>query len=74
MEIGKRGIWTQEQMQQQRPDIVYKVLAMDTICEQEPDRFNSLMVRLVKRRVFLFFYVSLGPLVSLVTWSSRKCM
>eukprot|EP00913_Durusdinium_trenchii_P033495 g31359.t1 len=38
-----------EQMQQQRPDIVYKVLAMDTICEQEPDRFNSLMVRLVKR-------------------------
>ncbi|CAK9097816.1 unnamed protein product [Durusdinium trenchii] len=49
VEIGKRGIWTQEQMQQQRPDIVYKVLAMDTICEQEPDRFNSLMVRLVKR-------------------------
>ena len=25
MEIGKRGIWSSEQMQQQRPDVQYQV-------------------------------------------------
>eukprot|EP00435_Cladocopium_sp_Y103_P035571 s1052_g9.t1 len=49
VEIGKRGIWTSEQMQQQRPDVQYQVLAMDTLCEQEPDRFQDLLVRLSRR-------------------------
>lgn len=49
VEIGKRGIWSTEQMQQQRPDVQYQVLAMDTLCEQEPNRFQDLLVRLSRR-------------------------
>ncbi|CAE7743783.1 ppsC, partial [Symbiodinium pilosum] len=36
IEIGKRGIWTHDDMTKVRPKVQYKVLAMDTICNEDP--------------------------------------
>ncbi|CAJ1331575.1 unnamed protein product [Effrenium voratum] len=49
VEIGKRNIWSAEEVRQQRPDVRYEVLAMDTMCSQEPERFGQLMAGLAER-------------------------
>ncbi|CAE8630033.1 unnamed protein product [Polarella glacialis] len=49
VEIGKRGVWTKEEVYKERPDVHYELLAMDTICEQEPDRFHELIEGLSER-------------------------
>ena len=36
LEIGKRNIWTKEQMQDHRPDIDYHVIALDDIAKDKP--------------------------------------
>ncbi|CAE7415002.1 pikAI [Symbiodinium natans] len=51
IEIGKRGIWTHEEMANSRPDVHYRTLAMDTICEEAPGQFQELMQRLSARMV-----------------------
>ncbi|CAK9099313.1 Polyketide synthase PksJ (PKS) [Durusdinium trenchii] len=49
MEIGKRLIWSHEQMQQERPDVQYEKIAMDWVMEHQPERYNVLMRRLVSQ-------------------------
>lgn len=49
IEIGKRGIWTKDEMERARPDVEYRTLAMDTVCEEDPAKFQELMKRLSAR-------------------------
>eukprot|EP00931_Biecheleriopsis_adriatica_P047752 TRINITY_DN27548_c0_g2_i1.p1 TRINITY_DN27548_c0_g2~~TRINITY_DN27548_c0_g2_i1.p1 ORF type:complete len:4734 (-),score=1179.49 TRINITY_DN27548_c0_g2_i1:215-14152(-) len=49
VEIGKRGIWTHEQMWQARPDVMYEKIASDTMMEKEPWRYNGYLKRLLTR-------------------------
>lgn len=35
MEIGKRGIWSHEQMYAERPDVMYEKIAADTMMDLE---------------------------------------
>ncbi|CAK9056190.1 Phenolphthiocerol/phthiocerol polyketide synthase subunit C ((Phenol)carboxyphthiodiolenone synthase subunit C) (Beta-ketoacyl-acyl-carrier-protein synthase I) (Phthiocerol synthesis polyketide synthase type I PpsC) [Durusdinium trenchii] len=49
MEIGKRGIWSHEQMFEARPDVMYEKIAADTMMDLEPWRYNAYMKRLVTR-------------------------
>eukprot|EP00959_Pyramimonas_sp_CCMP1952_P009357 195246-Pyramimonas_sp.AAC.1 len=47
MEIGKRGIWSHDEMKEKRPDVQYEKIAMDWVMEHDPARYNVLMRRLV---------------------------
>ncbi|CAE8625694.1 unnamed protein product [Polarella glacialis] len=49
MEIGKRGIWTHEQMREARPDVQYERIEADTMMEKEPWRYNGYLKRLLER-------------------------
>jgi len=49
MEIGKRGIWSHEEMREARPDVMYEKIAADTMMEREPWRYNGYLQRLRKR-------------------------
>ncbi|CAJ1343367.1 unnamed protein product, partial [Effrenium voratum] len=49
MEIGKRLIWSHDQMHQTRPDVQYEKIAMDWVMEYQPERYNVLMRRLVSQ-------------------------
>lgn len=49
MEIGKRGVWTDEEMSAARPDVLYRRIAADTMMEQEPWRYNAYLQRLLER-------------------------
>ena len=49
MEIGKRGIWSHEQMFEARPDVMYEKIAADTMMDKEPWRYNGYMKRLISR-------------------------
>eukprot|EP00746_Dinoflagellata_sp_MGD_P146315 gnl/MRDRNA2_/MRDRNA2_78811_c0_seq1.p1 gnl/MRDRNA2_/MRDRNA2_78811_c0~~gnl/MRDRNA2_/MRDRNA2_78811_c0_seq1.p1 ORF type:complete len:1358 (+),score=334.40 gnl/MRDRNA2_/MRDRNA2_78811_c0_seq1:121-4074(+) len=49
MEIGKRGIWSYEQMAEERPDVLYKKIAADTMMYEEPWRYNDYLKRLLTR-------------------------
>jgi acyl transferase domain-containing protein/NADPH:quinone reductase-like Zn-dependent oxidoreductase/NAD(P)-dependent dehydrogenase (short-subunit alcohol dehydrogenase family)/acyl carrier protein len=46
MEIGKRNVYTKEQMTAERPDVYYELLALDYYMEHDPPKFNSLLTRL----------------------------
>ena len=35
MEIGKRGIWSHEQMFEARPDVMYEKIAADTMMDKD---------------------------------------
>jgi len=48
VEIGKRDVWTHDQVKQERSDIDYHLLAIDAICENEPQRYHNLLSRLAK--------------------------
>ncbi|CAJ1350508.1 unnamed protein product, partial [Effrenium voratum] len=49
MEIGKRGIWSHQQMFEARPDVMYEKIAADTMMDLEQWRYNAYMKRLVDR-------------------------
>ena len=49
MEIGKRLIWSHDQMRRERPDVQYEKIAMDWVMEFQPERYNVLMRRLVSQ-------------------------
>jgi len=49
IEIGKRGIWSHEQMREARPDVMYEKIAADTMMEKEPWRYNAYLKRLLMR-------------------------
>ncbi|CAM9893517.1 unnamed protein product, partial [Chrysoparadoxa australica] len=41
MEIGKRGIWTADEMRAARPDVMYETIALDTQIAEEPLVFRE---------------------------------
>ena len=45
-EIGKRGVWTNEEMRQARPDVRYHLIAIDHMMEEDPDHYQVLLARL----------------------------
>ncbi len=47
VEIGKRGIWSHEQVAEHRSDVAYHVLAVDRLTEEEPGRVGGLLRGLV---------------------------
>lgn len=49
MEIGKRGIWSHEQVKELREDVYYEKIAADTMMEKEPWRYNGYLKRLLTR-------------------------
>jgi len=49
MEIGKRGIWSHEEMYKARPDVMYEKIASDTMMEKECWRYNAYLSRLLGR-------------------------
>ena len=49
VEIGKRNVWTPEQVVEARPDVRYYLLAIDAICQEEPERYQGLLQRLARR-------------------------
>jgi NADPH:quinone reductase-like Zn-dependent oxidoreductase/acyl carrier protein len=49
VEIGKRGIWPATQMQQQRPDVAYHVLALDEELRRQPSRVGAVLAALASR-------------------------
>ena len=46
VEIGKRDIWTTEQVKEKYPTVDYHIEAIDHVCEFEPDRYHGLLRRL----------------------------
>ena len=42
-EIAKRDIWSAERMAEARSDIVYEIVALDTVMFTEPDRIRDLL-------------------------------
>ncbi|CAK9055131.1 unnamed protein product [Durusdinium trenchii] len=48
VEIGKRDVWTVEEVAKFRKDVKYYPLAIDGVCENEPDRYQGLLKRLEK--------------------------
>jgi acyl transferase domain-containing protein/NADPH:quinone reductase-like Zn-dependent oxidoreductase/acyl carrier protein len=49
VEIGKRGIWTAEQVKLSRPDVRYEIVALDQDIVQEPLRVGTVLRELVNR-------------------------
>ncbi|KAH7650255.1 hypothetical protein FG379_003325, partial [Cryptosporidium bovis] len=50
VELGKRGVWTEEEMRNKRPDVKYKTVAIDVMMEENPKWFGKMLDR-IKRRV-----------------------
>ncbi|CAL1148755.1 unnamed protein product [Cladocopium goreaui] len=48
VEIGKRDVWSVEEVAKFRSDVKYYPLAIDGVCENEPDRYQGLLKRLEK--------------------------
>jgi len=49
IEIGKRGVWSHQQMREARDDVMYEKIAADTMMELEPWRYNRYLKRLLQR-------------------------
>ncbi|KAF7455686.1 Type I fatty acid synthase, partial [Cryptosporidium felis] len=45
IELGKRGTWTEEEMKEKRPDIKYKIVAVDAMMESDPAWFGGMLLR-----------------------------
>jgi hypothetical protein len=45
-EIGKRGVWTKEEMQQAHPGVQYHLIAIDHVMQEDPDHYQILLARL----------------------------
>ena len=63
VEIGRRGIWSEEAMAAARPDVAYSTLAVDQLKEQDPARPGAALRAVAER-------VASGELTPLVhtTW------
>jgi NADPH:quinone reductase-like Zn-dependent oxidoreductase len=49
MEIGKRNVYTKEQMTEERPDVYYELLALDYYMAYDRPKFNELLTRFCRR-------------------------
>ncbi|HXA49460.1 MAG TPA: type I polyketide synthase, partial [Candidatus Acidoferrum sp.] len=49
LEIGKRDIWTQEQMRAARPDVAYHAIALDRMIIEEPDKLGAIFRGIMER-------------------------
>ena len=49
VELGKRGIWTAAEMEAARPDVGYRVVALDRVTREEPGRAGSVLRAVVER-------------------------
>ena len=49
IEIGKRGIWSHQQMWEARRDVMYEKIAADTMMEKEPWKYNAYLKKLLSR-------------------------
>lgn len=49
VEIGKRDIWSLEQMAQARPDVSYHILAIDDWMAKEPEKIRGLLEVIAQR-------------------------
>ena len=49
VEIGKRGIWSEEEMASVRPDVGYLVLAVDQLQVEDPARVGSVLRGVMER-------------------------
>ena len=47
-EIGKRGIWTADEMRAARPDVRYDIVYLGDLCEREPWRVHAMLQRLAR--------------------------
>ena len=43
LEIGKRGIWTREQVKEIKPKLNYHIIALDQLSVEKPEYVNSIM-------------------------------
>ena len=48
VEIGKRGVWSEENVKNRRPDVLYNLLALDNKRSEDPIWFNSFLRDIVK--------------------------
>jgi myxalamid-type polyketide synthase MxaB len=62
VELGRIGIWTEEQVHRQRPDVDYFNFDMAEICREEPQLISSMFAELAAR----FQDDTLAPLTSTV--------
>ncbi|PHJ17636.1 type i fatty acid synthase, partial [Cystoisospora suis] len=46
VELGKRGVWTAEQMRKERPDVQYDMVAIDTMMEEHPVWYGKMLDRI----------------------------
>lgn len=46
MELGKRGIWTAEEIHAVRPDVYYETIAVDSMTERDPSWFGKMLCRI----------------------------
>ncbi len=58
LEIGKRNIWTKEEMKTRRPDMDYEIIALDDISQSHPEIIQVML----KELMHLFDKNSLKPL------------
>ena len=49
MEMGRRDIWSQEEMSEARPDVAYSVLALDEYKKYDPERPGAALRRVMER-------------------------
>ena len=49
VELGKRGIWSAEEMAAARPDVAYRPLAVDRLLEEDPSRLGGVLGEVVER-------------------------
>ena len=49
VELGKRGIWSAEEMAAARPDVRYRILALDRLMLEEPKRLGSVLGTVAER-------------------------
>lgn len=43
VELGKRDIWTKEQVAEKRPDVLYETIAVDHMMEESPQWFGEML-------------------------------
>ncbi|MEL6555919.1 MAG: SDR family NAD(P)-dependent oxidoreductase, partial [Cyanobacteria bacterium J06621_11] len=49
LEIGKRGIWSQQKMAEARPDVTYHVIDLMTVAQAQPQRIQAMLRTLTEQ-------------------------
>ena len=49
VEMGKRGIWNASRMEEARPDVAYRILFVDRMIREEPERLGAVLRSVVAR-------------------------